>query len=238
MSMRSTLSLDGIFRGPAPLHHTLLAGCKNTGITLQTLHPKHFDHGTILAQTPLPGFSIPVPGASPECFSVAELLHLVAPKGAEMLVQGIRDQVFVEPTVDMGWHQGSEDPPSVRRAPKITSEDSHIDWKTWTSKEILRREAVLGPLWNKFTITSDPSHVHTSRAAMKRIILSGFEHLEAYGKARRGPFQPGVAFTPEASRPGFYVATCDGEMMAINRMKIEGEVEKQALAAHSTLGLV
>lgn len=78
------------FRGPAPLHHTLLQGRETTGVTLQTLHPKHFDDGEIIAQTPYPGIKH---GAK----TVEELRDLLAPIGAQMLVQAIKDRSFVPP---------------------------------------------------------------------------------------------------------------------------------------------
>ncbi|KAF3058154.1 Methionyl-tRNA formyltransferase, mitochondrial [Daldinia childiae] len=44
-------------RGPAPLQHALLAGHTHTGISLQTLDDRAFDHGLILARTP----PLPIP---------------------------------------------------------------------------------------------------------------------------------------------------------------------------------
>jgi methionyl-tRNA formyltransferase len=47
----------------------------------------------ILDQTPAPGIPIP----NPDSCTVPELLELLAPKGAEMLINGIRNRVFVPP---------------------------------------------------------------------------------------------------------------------------------------------
>jgi len=128
------------FRGPAPLQHTLISGEKYTGVTLQTLDEKTFDHGLILAQTPLPG--LPIPNHS-QC-TYPELLDFVTPKAAEILIQGLRDRVFVPPLADIR-PQGSEH--DIKHAPKITPEDRHIDWRSWTSVTIGRRHRALGRLW-------------------------------------------------------------------------------------------
>lgn len=93
-------------------------------MTVQTLHTKHFDQGTILAQTPYPGFEH-------GCKTVSELLALMSTKGAEMLVHCINN------------HLGT-----ARAAPKITSQDKYIDWDTWTGEVIVRRHLAIGPLWS------------------------------------------------------------------------------------------
>ncbi|KAK4958663.1 Methionyl-tRNA formyltransferase [Elasticomyces elasticus] len=87
-------------RGPAPLQWTLLHRMTHTGVTLQTLHPQHFDQGTILAQTPWPGEEIPEAARE----SNAALLEWIAPKAADMLLQGIYNKVFVSPVKDVGWY--------------------------------------------------------------------------------------------------------------------------------------
>jgi methionyl-tRNA formyltransferase len=45
-------------RGAAPIEHAILSGRNYTGVSVQTLHPLHFDHGVVLAQTPAPGIPI------------------------------------------------------------------------------------------------------------------------------------------------------------------------------------
>lgn len=120
-----------------------------TGVTLQTLHPEKFDHGAILAQTPLPGFEIPNPS---QC-TYPELLRLVTPKAAEMLVQGIRDRIFL-PGATSNPTSISSEPygHAIRHAPKITPKDRHIDWAKMSVDEILRRDRVLGRLWGLIQI--------------------------------------------------------------------------------------
>jgi methionyl-tRNA formyltransferase len=139
----------------------LLACEAHTGVTLQTLHPEKFDHGAILAQTPLPGFEIPNPS---QC-TYPELLRLVTPKAAEMLVQGIRDRVFLPGAISNTISISSKPYGNpIRHAPKITPMDRHIDWEKTTVDEILRRDRVLGRLWGL---------IHIEGQGPKRAVFGG-----------------------------------------------------------------
>lgn len=130
------------FRGAAPIHHTLLRGEKNTGVTLQTMHPTEFDKGIILAQTEYPGFEH-------SCNTVPELRAAVAPKGAEILLQGLRDRVYVPPLKDLSLGLSKISGRLSRYAPKITRDDLHINWDTWTAERILwTQRLMIGTLWN------------------------------------------------------------------------------------------
>ncbi|PYH99172.1 methionyl-tRNA formyltransferase family protein [Aspergillus ellipticus CBS 707.79] len=218
------------FRGPAPLHHTLLAGRTTTGVSLQTLHLKHFDHGTVLAQTPLPGFDIP----SPTTCSVPDLLNLVSPKGAEILVEGIRQGLFVPPVEDAGW-RASEGEVLIHAA-KIKPEDRHIDWTNWSFSEINRRNRVLGPLWSKSLVASStPGESPTFQ--QRRVIFTSFEEVPLLKGCDKFSLVPGLPFVnsthPVEPRKGkdVYVFTRDGKLIKINEMKVEGERNANALRA-------
>jgi methionyl-tRNA formyltransferase len=125
------------FRGAAPLQHLLLAGETRTGVTLQTLDHRSFDHGKILAQTQPPGIEVP------HLCSYNELLRIVTPKAAEILIDGLRNRVFQPPMVDVGNY----DQEQLRPAPKITSNDRRISWVNWQAITILRQSKALGRLW-------------------------------------------------------------------------------------------
>ncbi|PWY76225.1 methionyl-tRNA formyltransferase family protein [Aspergillus heteromorphus CBS 117.55] len=219
------------FRGPAPLHHTLLAGRTKTGVTLQTLHLKHFDHGTVLAQTPAPGFDIP----NPDTCSFPDLLSLVSPKGAEILVEGIRRGLFVPPVEDVGWRSSEGDGPLIHAA-KIKPEDRHIDWKNWSFLEISRRNRVLGPLWSKSLVASNTPGENIS-FQQRRLIFSQFEEVPLLEGCEKFSLVPGLPFVnsahpvePRKGR-GVYVFTRDGKLVQIHEMKVEGEKNADALRA-------
>ncbi|KAJ5123358.1 hypothetical protein N7448_009455 [Penicillium atrosanguineum] len=219
------------FRGPAPLHHTLLAGEKSTGVTLQTLHHKTFDHGTILAQTPPPGIDIP----NPDFCTVPELLNFVAPKGAQLLVDGIKDGLFVPPVKEVGWRT-KETTENLTHASKIKPEDLHIDWANWTMLEINRRNRVLGPLWSKALVASNPSDGPLT-FQQKRVILTEIEEVEPPKGCDTLAVVPGLPFVnvpcPVEPKKGraLHAFTRDGRVLRINKMKVEGEAVADGLRA-------
>ncbi|KAG9237538.1 formyl transferase [Amylocarpus encephaloides] len=133
-------SLIPDYRGAAPLHHVLMNGEPSTGITLQTLDHHSFDRGTILAQTAPPGL-IPIP---PLC-TYDQLLDMIKPRAAEMLISGLRKRLFVPPFTDFGLYK----PKEVRLASKITSEHRQIDWANWDTNKIVRHSKALGRLWSQ-----------------------------------------------------------------------------------------
>ncbi|KAK8879533.1 formyl transferase [Apiospora arundinis] len=112
-------------RGPAPLHHALLRQMNATGVSLQTLDPHEFDKGLVLAQSRDDAL-IQIP---PQC-TVPQLLELVTPVGADMLVQGLRDGVHVPPLEEQrsGVAKGRQAAAAaaVTHAPKIETKDRDL----------------------------------------------------------------------------------------------------------------
>lgn len=76
------------YRGPAPLHWTLLNGDKEAGVSLQTLHPTKFDEGMVIAQEAI--------ALSPHA-TLAELQDQLAQRGADMLARAIVDRAYEHP---------------------------------------------------------------------------------------------------------------------------------------------
>ncbi len=126
--------------GAAPIQWTIIEGRETTGITLQTLHPSRFDEGIILDQSPSPG--IPIPNV--DTITTRELTTLLAPYGAEMLVSGIRNRLYIPPyrPVETKANLGT----SIKHAPKITTQMCAADFSAYTKEEILRRNRAIGPL--------------------------------------------------------------------------------------------
>jgi methionyl-tRNA formyltransferase len=141
------------FRGPAPLQHTILSGAKKTGVTLQTLDDKSFDHGIILAQTPAPFLLIP----NWDHCTYNELLEFVSPKAASMLIHGLRDQVFVPPLINVGLSttENQDIFPgqyTKKHASKITPEDKKILLLEWDGHRICRQYRAVGRVWTNIWI--------------------------------------------------------------------------------------
>ncbi|KAF7563430.1 hypothetical protein G7046_g664 [Stylonectria norvegica] len=158
-------------RGPAPIHHAILRGLEHTGISLQTLDDKTFDHGTVLAQSPYPGISIPSGS------TVQELTTLLAPLGAQMLVQGLRDGVHVPPRRQAGWRKNELDGKVLVHAPKVSKADGQADWADWVADDFARRIQVLGSVW---------THAVTKRGEVKRLIFQDAELISGENATAAG----------------------------------------------------
>jgi methionyl-tRNA formyltransferase len=123
--------------GPAPIEHAILKGRAHTGVSVQTLHPQHFDHGIILAQTPAPGLPIP------DDITAQELEAQLAQTGATMLVDVLMSRKQVPPLRDAGcYYSGPLD-----HAPKITKQDRFVDFSKQTVHDIVTSQRALGDIW-------------------------------------------------------------------------------------------
>ncbi|KAL8953735.1 MAG: hypothetical protein Q9222_000417 [Ikaeria aurantiellina] len=217
----------GFREGPAPLHHTLLDDRKRTGVTLQTLHPTQFDGGRIIAQTPFPGIEH-------SANTVEDLRNLAARLGAQMLIQVIEESLFVPPIVEVGWCKDAEEYSVFKRAVKIGPEDRHLDWAQWTARDILRRQQIIGPLWN-FTDASFNTR-SGDRKESRRIIWEGGFRLEKDFHLFLPVGHP-VIIGLHGHRQSVCVGTCDGNTLIAGNVKIEGERTADAFDAVRRTGL-
>ncbi|KAL8647063.1 MAG: hypothetical protein Q9210_005772 [Variospora velana] len=217
------------FRGPAPLHHTLLRGRRTTGVTLQTLHPTRFDSGKTIDQTPYPGVEH---GAE----TVEDLRDVLAPMGADMLVQSIRNYSFVPPIQQASESEAFRTPAVLTYASKVGPKNRHINWATWTATDILRRQKVIGPLWN--TTEAQVSDGCGHRRVLKRIIwVQGFRHLEGECHLFPAIGHP-IVVGLHGSVQKVYIRTCDGSILVADNVKIEGQIMIEASLAARRTGLV
>ncbi|KAL9606071.1 MAG: hypothetical protein Q9179_000751 [Wetmoreana sp. 5 TL-2023] len=216
------------FPGPAPLHHTLLEGRKTTGVTLQTLHPTKFDGGKIIAQTPYPGIEH---GAE----TVGQLRDVTAPLGARMLVQGIKNGLFIPPVQEVGWYTGDEGALKFTYASKIGPKDRHINWASWSASDILRRQRIIGPLWNY--AESFAKEQHGSRKIVKRVIWEhGFRLLEHECHLFPATGHPVIVGLHGITQK-VYIRTCDGNVLVADMIKVEGGTTTEAFHAARRTGL-
>ncbi|KAI3318043.1 Formyltransferase [Xylariaceae sp. AK1471] len=147
-------------RGPAPLQHALLSGRRLTGVSLQTLDHKAFDHGIVLAQTPADPEHKDALRILPDCTTVPELQALVTPVAAQMLVRALHDGLHVPPLENKGWTPDAHHGAALLHAPKITKQDRQVtlsmllacDQESSNPSQgvrsmLGRRQAAIGPLW-------------------------------------------------------------------------------------------
>lgn len=150
------LSLLPDLRGPSPVNYAIFNGYKQTGVTLQTLSPKDFDHGKILLQAPV---SIP----DPEIITHGVLRDILVPISARLLVRGLREKVYLP--------QATEAEPILPHnkvlvlAPKIKPENRRLLSKM-TAEEIVRMERAFDRVWVGTKFSED---------GWKRVVLEGLE---------------------------------------------------------------
>lgn len=187
------------------------------------MHPTQFDHGQILAQTPLPGIPIPE-HATPDDFT-----HSLGPLGAEMLWRSIENGLFVDP-------QDSQvsvmDPDCLDHAPKITPEDRNISWNTWTAEDILLRDRVLGRLWDVESYMRCFDTPHPKRVAFDgpwEDLEPAKDSLTSIGSANPG--QIVLVRSGEAKTPKLGFRTCDDRIIVPSAATIDGEKKGTGIAA-------
>jgi methionyl-tRNA formyltransferase len=218
-----------------------MSGARYTGITLQTLDEKSFDNGIILAQTPPNGLGLPFES---KC-TYEQLLNHVKPVAVALLVQGLRDRVFVPPHIDVGWLKNKK-PHRLVHAAKITSADKWVNWREHSPTTIERRFRALGRLW---------SLIHLDPETKKRIVFEDMEvvpkpepimnWLKKFQQKRHGPVKPTdeeketIHFAVIADggymKPRFYVVDgdtiivgCQNEALRIRKITVEGKGKQDA----------
>jgi methionyl-tRNA formyltransferase len=194
-------------RGPAPIHHTLLKQRSKTGITIQTLHPEHFDQGQILAQTPAPGLDVPEDATS------ASLIASLGEKGGDMLVNLLISRAYIPPLHDAGWYSSSSGP--VSYAEKLTKTHSYIDSSAASAQDILTRHRALGDLWCYLP----------EQKSGERVILHKIQRTGVVDTTRREP-----GFVVLEGLVGVGIKTADGSVLDVTSCTVSGGTKKQGVA--------
>ncbi|RJE23717.1 methionyl-tRNA formyltransferase [Aspergillus sclerotialis] len=160
-----------------------------------------------------------------------------------MLVNGIRNAVFVPPVKDVSWGP-SKGGQRLIHATKIAPEDRHINWKNWTSAEIFKRNRVLGSLWSMARAGKQDRHC---QPVMKRIIFTEIDEvdpseiLEDDGSLIP---EPGLPFVNDNQpiEPGkpkrLYVYTSDGKFICLRQLKVEGQQTTDGVRASLKAGIL
>ena len=191
-------------------------------MTLQTLHPSKFDGGDIIAQTPYPGVKH---GTT----TVEGLRSLLAPIGAQMLVQAIKDRSFFPPVRVLDRYRDYRNSTEITYASKIGPDDRHIVWDTWTASDILKRQQIIGPLWNT-TVVSEKGRNGESKEAKRIIWDQGFRLLEEECHILPAIGHP-IIVGLHGPTQNVYIRTCDGRILVANTAKVEGQSTTEAVSA-------
>lgn len=165
-----------------------------TGVTLQTLSPRSFDAGVLLAQTQSPGFTIPANATVPQ------LTAALATEGANMLMAGLRYGVYMPPHLPFVMQSpfGAEDRMYQRDplfAPKITGADREVRWSTTWPGQIARQARVFGKVWTKMVVPEGKR----PPGMKKRVVLQGVTPRQLAEVADQDSPWRGVTFAETAA---------------------------------------
>ncbi|OPB37103.1 hypothetical protein A0O28_0040150 [Trichoderma guizhouense] len=212
-------------RGPAPIHHAMMRGDKYTGVSLQTLDPKVFDHGTVLTQTPSPGLPIPANA------TLQNLTEDLAKVGAEMLVQGLRDGLHVPPYTDAGWMAEQLKDAELVHAPKVGKGESQIRWSGWTPSHFERFVNIFNTVWTQ---------ARNNKGKFKRVLFLEVESVPEHdvtGRDEELVFRVEVGNEgKDVQRPAridderdaFYIQTAHGGWVHVKSVKVDGKTTQTA----------
>ena len=191
----------------------------HTGVSVQTLHPTKFDHGTVLAQTPLPGYRI-------EDSDVHQSLSMKLQYEGAVLLRGvIINELFLPPLVPI-THTEEEihqitNGQGLAKAPKITKADSCINFATMTADNILAMKRISMVVWDDNLLHQLGHREH------KRVI---FHALKAFDPPlseadNSRDLTPGVPFhfDNKTFPAPLVIPTKDGKLLCIDDCTIEGQ---------------
>ena len=116
-------------RGAAPLQWAIARQYTHTGMSVQQLHPTHFDRGGLLKQV-----RVPIPSHA----TYSALATALAPHAAELLVDVIAHLPSYAANVQ------AQNPDRVTRAPKLAPRFSHIRWDSWDAATLDARMRAFG----------------------------------------------------------------------------------------------
>lgn len=154
-----------------------------------------------------------------------------------MLVQGLRDGVHVPPLENAGW--AAPDGPELVHAPKITKADMQMDWTTWKADEIPRKLAVFGSVWTTGVVVSGKVAGAKKRVLFTRARIVHEKCVAAlWGVTQTVTFMNDAGLElevsvtiHEGSSSICYFQDAAGDWIGVERVKVDGSVEKDAADA-------
>ncbi|KAL7274413.1 Methionyl-tRNA formyltransferase [Rhizina undulata] len=200
-------SLLPMYRGAAPIYHTLLNSTPVTGVTVQTLHPKKFDHGAILLQTD-PPFQIP-PKTSYSVLHDALALH-----GASMLLETLRRGLFVPPLNPITPKFPASE------APKISPNKARIDFAAHSARELEQRCGALGTLWGRL---AGKNLKMEKRLRAIFTDVAAFEHPELRDEVEAGEFEYLKLVGEDGGKDEVLAVKVGSGWVRVGGIKVEGK---------------
>ncbi|KAK6198691.1 methionyl-tRNA formyltransferase mitochondrial precursor [Scheffersomyces amazonensis] len=150
------------YQGASPIQYALMNDDHVTGVTVQTLHPTHFDRGDIVIQSD--------EVAIEDHDNYSSLATKLGAFGGQLLVDVI-DQGLFRPD-----HDRVKSKYEVSKAPKLHKSASQISWQKHSARQVVQLGKALGPLY-----TYQYVDIHTKRKKVQefqRVILSDIKEVE------------------------------------------------------------
>lgn len=150
------------YAGSSPIQHALMNDDSYTGVTVQTLHPTKFDHGSLIAQSD----AVPIQDSD----DYGSLESRLGEIGGQLLHHTLKEKLYV----DVSPITNDITPSS---ATKIHHSTKEINWNSMSSRTIKRYFDALGPLYT-FIFAEPLKKKKSSGGSFKRVILQGINVVE------------------------------------------------------------
>ncbi|CDF87549.1 BN860_08944g1_1 [Zygosaccharomyces bailii CLIB 213] len=215
------------YKGASPIQYALLNNDEYTGVTIQTLHPCHFDQGAIVAQSsPLNLQDLLAKGTVSQ-FSedyprrTAILMDQLGLEGGSLLKKVISDKLYLQSDVYQPPYEPSY-------APKITSQMKRLDWLKDSARTALNKLETLGPLYAFKEVEVSKTKKTMDEVSLKRVIFHRFHVI----RTQNWGLTPGQ-FTYHDTTKSLYVQCHEGALQ-LHDLQFEGykiENAKQFMAS-------
>lgn len=210
-----------------------MRGDDYTGVSLQTMDEAAFDHGIILAQTPPPGLRIL------DHPTLTRVKHKLAMEGADLLVQGLRDGVHLQPYVDAGWKardMEAKGETQLQHAPKIAKSDTQVDWTAWTAKDWRRRLQMSQAVWTmamprREASTSQRLIFHDAALVPAERVKGRPFAIEVVSSSLTPSVRSSIAVRADDDLGVVYLQLHDDTWVRVRRARREGRAESTAKQA-------
>ncbi|CAK9441287.1 uncharacterized protein LODBEIA_P51560 [Lodderomyces beijingensis] len=126
------------YSGSSPIQYALLNDDKETGVTVQTLHPTKFDHGSIVAQSSAVEIT--------DSDNYESLAIKLGRKGADLLVDVVSKGAFLNTRPLVNAYQRT-------LAPKISKSKSQALWQELSARQVKRVYDALGAVFTFLNVT-------------------------------------------------------------------------------------
>lgn len=175
------------YKGASPIQYTLLNQDKFTGVTIQTLHPHKFDHGSIVAQTtPLKVQDLLSNGTVSEFEPgspkrTAIMMDQLGLQGGSLLKRVINEKLYINPPASKPSYNSCY-------ASKVNSEMKRLHWSTDTAETATVKLETLGAPYTFKRVDENKSNSMLDGAPVKRIIFHDFQKVDCLPDLKPGEF--------------------------------------------------